>query len=358
MDGTGILKIGVSRFLYGKGVIQQLPDEILRYGSKAFMVGGKTTLPLVRGLVDTQMREKKIAVVWVIMDEPNSVDFAKRLAADAGKEKAEVIVAIGGGKCMDLCKVFSDLAGLPLITVPTSVATCAGASAVSIMYTKEEGRYDCSIPKEKEVDSVLADLDIIGKSPKRLFASGIMDSIAKLPEIVNGRKEMDYPEVTIYKYMAYANSRFIYKFLTENGLKVYQNPEADERLLTDLVLINLIITSMVSGFSSGSDQLAVAHGLYDGTRMFFPEESKGALHGEIVAVGILMQMRFNGDPEEEYQNILSMMKEMNMPTKLKNIGVEPTEGNVAKLREYNIMKNNIVHEDDLKRLNLAFQEII
>lgn len=358
MDEMGMLKIGASRFVYGKGAIQQLPEEILRFGKKAFLVGGRTTLPMVREMVERKIQDQGIETEWVLMDEPNSVDFAKRLTVAAKEKDAEVIVAIGGGKCMDLCKVFSDMAELPIITVPTSVATCAGSSAVSIMYTKEEGSYDCSIPKEKEVDSVLADLDIIAKSPKRLFASGIMDSIAKLPEIVNGKKDMNYPQVSIYKHMAYLNSVFIYHFLVDNGLKVYENPQADETLLRDLVLVNLIITSMVSGFSSGSDQLAVAHGLYDGTRKFFPRESKDALHGEIVAVGILMQMRFNGDPEEEYQRILGMMKAMNMPTKLKELGVEPTEENVARLKEYNIMKNNMVSKEDLERLDLAFREII
>ncbi|XCP86428.1 iron-containing alcohol dehydrogenase [Roseburia hominis] len=358
MSETGLLKIGVGRFLYGAGAVHELPGEILRYGVRAVLVGGKTTLPMVKNLVLAGMEEKGIESEWILMNEPNSVDFAGRLAEMAKEKGSQVIVAIGGGKCMDLCKVFSDFAGLPLITVPTSVATCAGTSAVSIMYTKEEGRYDCSIPKEKEVDSTIADLDLIGASPRRLFASGIMDSIAKLPEIVNGKESMTYPEVSVYKYMAYSNSIFIYDFLTENGVKIYEDPKADERLLRDVTLVNLLITSMVSGFSSGADQLAVAHGLYDGMRKYFPRESKGALHGEIVAVGVLMQMRFNGDSEEEYQKIRGMMEAMHMPLTMKELGVEPTEENVKLLKEYNAMKNNMVCQEDLKKLDKAFQEIV
>lgn len=358
MNDIGILKIGASRFIYGKGIIHELPDEIQKYGTKAMVVGGRTTLPMIREYVEKEIQEKGIEAVWVFMDEPNSVDFAKRLSKKAKTDHAEVIVAVGGGKCMDLCKVFSDLSKLPLITVPTSVATCAGSSAVSIMYTKNNGRYDCSIPKEKEVDTVIADLNIIGESPKRLFAAGIMDSIAKLPEIVNGRACMSYPEVSIHKHMAYLNSVFIYQFLTINGVRIYENPKADEVLLRDVVLINLIITSMVSGFSSGSDQLAVAHGLYDGVRMYFPQESKEALHGEIVAVGVLMQLRFNKDSKKEYQKILQMMKSMDMPTKLSELGVEPTKENIARLKEYNRTKNGIVKEDEIERLDIAFQEII
>lgn len=357
MKDVGMLKIGVSRFLYGEGAIQQLPDEIARYGKCALLIGGKTTLPMIKEIIGAQIEKAGIKAEWMVMAEQNSMDYAERLSRKAVEEKKEVLIAIGGGKCMDLCKVISDFAKLPLITVPTSVATCAGSSAVSIMYTKDTGSYDCSVPKEKEVDSVIADIDIIADSPKRLFASGIMDSIAKLPEIVNGRTDMDYPQTSIFKHMAYLNSVFIYEFLTKYGMQVYEDPQKDKQLLRDLVLVNLIITSMVSGYSSGSDQLAVAHGLYDGVRKFFPLESKQALHGEIVAVGILMQMRFNGDPEAEYQKIFDMMKKMQMPTTLKELGVDPTEENVEKLKAYNVMKNNI-SEEDMARLELAFREVV
>lgn len=52
MNEMGMLKIGASRFVYGKGAIQQLPEEILRFGKKAFLVGGRTTLPMVREMVE------------------------------------------------------------------------------------------------------------------------------------------------------------------------------------------------------------------------------------------------------------------------------------------------------------------
>jgi len=357
MGEMELLKIGVGRFIFGKGAIGQLPDEILRYGRRALLIGGKTTQPMVRGLVGNAIEEKGIEAAWTSMEEPNSLDFAGRLAARMKQEGLDVIVAIGGGKCMDLCKVASDMAKKPVITVPTSVATCAASSAVSIMYTKDEARYDRSVPNEKEVDSLIADVDIIGASPERLFAAGILDSIAKLPETVNGRTDLAYPNVSLHKYMAYNNSLFIYDFLTRYGVQVYENPTGDEGLLQDLILINLIVTSLVSGFSKGSDQLAVAHGLYDAMRAIFPVESKNALHGEIVAVGVLMQMRFNGEKEEEYQKILGMMKTMKMPLTLRELGVEPTEENIAKLKAANIEKNHIVKEEELKRLDIAFAEI-
>ena len=68
-------------------------------------------------------------------------------------------------------------------------------------------------------------------------------------------------------------------------------------------------------------------------------------------------MRFNHETETEYQKILGMMKKMNMPLTLKDLGVEPTQENIRTLKEYNIMKNNIVKPEDLARLDQAFEEI-
>lgn len=358
MDNIDILKIGCGRFIYGFGTVFSVPKEIQRYGTNAYIVGGKITLKLVLNKIKSSLKKERIKFGTLILDEPNSIELAKKIAASAQENKSQVIVAIGGGRCMDVCKVASDIAMIPLITIPTSVATCAACSAVSILYTKDNGSYDCSLPKENEIDSVMLDLDIIVEAPKRLLAAGIMDSIAKLPEIVNGPNGLNYPDVSLKKYMAYYNSVFIYDFLTKYGVKVYKNPQANKNLLKDLSLINLLITSMVSGFSSGTNQLAIAHGLYNGIKTYFPLESRDVLHGEIVGVGVLLQLNFNQAPQDEYQEIYRAMKQMNMPLKLGNLGVTVNEENINKLANYIIETNRITDYENIKQLKKAFNVIM
>ena len=40
MSELSALKVGCGKFFYGKNVLSQLPDEILRLGGKALIVGG------------------------------------------------------------------------------------------------------------------------------------------------------------------------------------------------------------------------------------------------------------------------------------------------------------------------------
>lgn len=350
------LKIGCGRFVYGEGVIGQLADEIKRYGDKAFFVGGKTTLPMVMGYADKELQAKGVRSMTHTIDEPNSLDLGRRLAKKAVDEGMEVFVAIGGGRCMDVCKYASDLAKLPMIAVPTSIATCAGASAVCILYTKDEGRYDCSIPKDHEIESVLLDISIIRDSPARLIAAGIMDSLAKLPETQNGISVFSYPEMSLKKYVSYWNSKLIYDFLTKHAVEIYRDPGKDMEKLTDLALINTLVTSMVSGYSSGTGQLALAHGLYDASKRHFPKETKNSYHGEIVALGLRIQMAFNNADAGEMETFEHMMRDMKLPMTLRDIGIGPTDENVDLLVKYCVQTNHMTRRD-AQRLAELYEQI-
>mgnify|MGYP000013650129 CR=1 FL=1 len=44
MSELSALKVGCGKFFYGKNVLSQLPDEILRLGGKALIVGGEHAL--------------------------------------------------------------------------------------------------------------------------------------------------------------------------------------------------------------------------------------------------------------------------------------------------------------------------
>ena len=59
MGKTGMLMIGVSRFIYGEGVVMKLPEEIKRFADSAFFVGGSITLPLVRDKVEEKLKEEQ-----------------------------------------------------------------------------------------------------------------------------------------------------------------------------------------------------------------------------------------------------------------------------------------------------------
>ena len=127
--------------------------------------------------------------------------------------------------------------------------------------------------------------------------------------------------------------------------------------MTDLILTNLLHTSVVSGFSCGVNQLALAHGLYDCVRRSFTREAADMLHGEIVAVGVLMQLKFNGMPDAYVAEVRALMRHMHMPLTLAGLGIEPSKENINILMDY-LIPATALTEADRPRLADAMKVII
>jgi glycerol dehydrogenase len=334
------LKVGCGKFYYGHGCIKELTSEIIRLGGRPLIIGGPSSVDKIVELSADEWREQGIEAQICRHDGACSRGWADTYAKMAAEHNCTVIVGIGGGKCIDLAKATATLARMDIINVPTSVATCVASSAVCIMYN-DDGTPDGSVAMLKEVDVVIADTDIIGTAPKRLLAAGILDSISKLPEVIHNIHVEKYSDCPLEKYICIINSRGIYEFLMGTAREAYDKGIAFEHL-TDVILTNLLHTSVVSGFSSGVNQLAIAHGFYDFMRRRFPSESKGYLHGEIVAVGLLSQLRFNNNDDDE---LLSLMKYMNMPLDAVSVGFIKTEENIALLCDYLVGATGLKPED-------------
>ncbi len=344
-------RVGTGKFLIGVDVLNLLSDEITRYTKKPLVIGGPTSVDRILESQGPSLVVNNISPAIRKHTGECSRAWASFYTKEAEAMQCGAIIGIGGGKCIDLAKAVSTLSGLPLITIPTSIATCVATSSVCIMYT-DDGVPDGSIAMNNEVDVVLADLDVIKTAPKRLLFAGVFDSIAKFPETIHNSAAQTYQACGLEKYICIENSRIIYDYLINESEKIasdYPNIENDE--FKNLVLINLLHTSIVSGFSLGSNQLAIAHGIYDFIRRYFTRESRSSLHGEIVAVGILVQMAFNEESEDSIGKMEAMLKRTGIPTKLKDVGFISSHENITKLQNYLKTATNIKDIDDKKLLS-------
>lgn len=353
-NATVNLRVGVGKFFYGHGCIRELAAEALRLGGRPLVIGGPTAVKLVLSLCEAEFAAAGIQPVVRVHTGACSRSWAEKYREEARSLGCTLILGVGGGKCLDLAKCAATFAGLDLICVPTSVATCVASSSVCIMY-HDDGTPDGSVAMAKEVDVVIADTDLIATAPKRLLAAGIFDSLAKLPEVVHNTKIESYQDCTLEKYICTVNSRAIYDFLMGEGPKVYDQGLASGRF-TDVILTNLLHTSVVSGFSCGVNQLALAHGLYDFMRRSFTKEAAHMLHGELVAVGILMQLKFNRMPDAYVRQVRALMAHMQLPTRLADIGLAPTPENLQLLVDYLIPATALSPADE-PRLREAIAEI-
>ena len=342
-------RIGSGRYLQGRGYLEKLGDEVLRLGKSPLIIGGKTALSLTREQITQSLQGKCNTYEFILHTGTCNAADAQRLADLAARQGYDVIVGVGGGVICDFAKLCAHFARLPVINVPTSSATCAAYTPLSIRYTPE-GKTVGSLHYEYEVNCVIADTQIIATQPVRLFLAGVFDALAKFVEIKQRytQDSTDYPLGLDYAYLL---SRYTFQLLSSQvqtcieDLQLGVVSDAFEKA----VFATVAATGVISGIARGSNQSAVAHKFYEATRFLFPEESKAYTHGEIVGVGLLVQNHFNGE-EENNRLLLSLMRAYHLPSSLEDMGIAPSRENFDRYYQKICASSAIETEAESNRL--------
>jgi len=317
-------RVGSGRYLQGKGYISRIGEEVCRLGSAPLVIGGKTALGLTCEQIEGSLK-KKCNIYEIVTHTGTCNDEDAKVFANLACEKGyDVIVGVGGGVICDFAKLCAYYSKLPVINIPTSSATCAAYTPLSVRYTRD-GRTTGTLHYEYEVDCVIADTEIIANQPIRLLLAGVFDSLAKFVEIKQRFTEdtKEYPTGLDY---AYVMSKYSFNFLNQNTQKCIDDMLSGNisDVVENVIFTAIAATGVISGIARGSNQTAIAHKFYEMARFFYPKESGPYTHGEIVGVGLLAQNHFNGE-EENNRLLLDIMKRYNMPYCITDIGVEKTE---------------------------------
>ena len=337
-------RIGCGRYIQGKEYTSKLAEEVLRLGSSPLIVGGTTALTLTKKQIERNVKNKCATYKIITHSGTCNEERAKQLAQYALENSLDVIVGVGGGVVCDFAKLIGHFAKLPVICLPTSSATCAAYTPLSIRYTVD-GKTVGSLHYGYEVNCVIADTDIIGQQPVRLFLAGVFDALSKFVEIKQRFNE-NITEFPIGLDYAYVLAKYSYEWLVKNVNQCLNDME--NKIVSDVlekaIFSCIAATGVVSGIASCSNQTALAHKFYETTRFLFPETAKPYLHGEIVGVGLILQNKFNGQ-QENNAALIKLMQSYDMPCKIEDVGIEKSQ----KVKEdyyEKLVKSTAINEND------------
>lgn len=310
-------RLGSGRYIQEAGCIGMLAEEIARLGCcRPYIIGGPTALSLTRVAIGASLAAAGLHgseyVYTGFCCEPHLNEI---MGTDAFRA-ADIVVGVGGGNVMDAAKFCAVMSGRPVINIPTSSATCAAYTPLSVMYTPE-GRTAGTRHHKTEVNCVLADMDILCRQPVRLLVAGIYDSLAKLIETNQRLLGRDEADTDIGLLASYRLSRFSYDWMLAN-LDTCCDDVAHGRntkVVYDMVYILIPLTGVISGLARGSNQCAIAHKVYETTRTIRPAEAKPWLHGELVGIGLIAQLIYNGEAADA-DRFAAKMQSLGMPTHL------------------------------------------
>ncbi len=333
-------RLGCGRYIQEDNAISHLAEELQLLGcGHPFILAGRTAFARAGEAIKESLSSADIRYElyeYIGFCDP---EHGARIAESEACMQADCIIGVGGGNVMDAAKLVAALRGLPVVNIPTSSATCAAYTPLSVMYN-EKGQTIGTRHHKKEVDVILADMSILCRQPVRLLVAGIYDALAKVPETHQRLLGKSEDEIDIGLSSSYCMSRFMSERLLSGLSQVCLDVAAGKstKLVYDTVYLTVALTGMISSLARGSNQTAIAHKIYETTRTLYPIEAHGALHGELVAIGLLTQLAYNGD-ELTAAHFCKTMQQCGMPTSLAQAGI-PVEKDTAQIYHERIVNSS------------------
>ncbi len=258
------------------------------------------------------------------------------------KNNHDSVIAAGGGKVLDSGKYIADCLNIPCISVPLSASTCAGWTALSNIYTKN-GQFIKDVALRSCPKILVYDHKFIQTAPSRTLASGIADALAKWYESSITSSTIDDGLVQ----QAIQISRVLRDQLLIDGEKAFKGKFENPSWRNTVEACGLT-AGLVGGIGGEKCRTAAAHAIHNAiTQIITPNKF---LHGEIVGVGLLLQLRLeemknnNKLADQSIKQLFVLMKKLNLPTTIAQLGINVFENNnLEKIANFTCRDKSEIH---------------
>lgn len=312
------LSVAPAKVLRGDRLLEQAGNAIARLGSRPLIVGGdrtlKATLPRLESVLAAQQLQSTTTSYGADCSEVGLATMRQAVEA----HKADLIIGVGGGKALDAAKLLAYQCHLPVVTIPTSAATCAAWTALSNVYS-EQGAFLYDVSLENCPDLLLLDYDLIATAPAYTLIAGIGDAIAKWYEasVSSGNSEQTLIVSAVQQ------ARVLRDILFQKSAAALQSPGS--AVWKEVVDATVLLAGVIGGLGGAECRTVAAHAVHNGLT-HLPVHS--SIHGEKVAYGILVQLRLeemvqgNQLAATSRQQLLKFYTEIGLPQKLSDLGLE------------------------------------
>lgn len=304
------------RYVQGQGALSLLPEITSELSPPALVIADDIVLQIVREDLHSTFAAKDIPCGFSQFSGECTRAEIDRQAECARALDSGVVIAIGGGKAIDTAKGVSLALDIPIVIAPSIASNDAPTSRLIVVYD-EEHRISEVLKLPRNPDYVVVDTALIAQAPPRFLVAGIGDAIAKKFE---AEQCLATNALNFFgglpTHTAIALCRTCYSIIREHGVSAVdavRNGTVDEHL-ESVIEANVLLSGL--GFESGG--LALAHSLTRG--LTARSETQSALHGELVAWGLLVQLIAEERPASFVEDIREFYRAVGLPLSLNDIG--------------------------------------
>jgi len=312
------LMIAPAQVVRGFGAIEQVGDQIAHLGSRPLMVGGDRSLDVVKSRLKSVFKSHSLQSAKATYGRDCSEKTLENLRKAVTDHQADFIIGVGGGKALDAAKLLAHQCKVPIVTIPTSAATCAAWTALSNIYSEQHAfLYDVGLVRCP--DLLVLDYDLVATAPQRTLIAGIGDAIAKWYEASVSSGHSDKTLLIA----AVQQARVLRDILFQKSEAALKNPLGSE--WQEVVDASVLMAGVIGGIGGAQCRTVAAHAVHNGLTHLL--ESHHALHGEKVAFGILVQLRLeemvqgNQLAATSRQQLLKFYEQIGLPKTLADLGL-------------------------------------
>ena len=317
-DSLISLKIAPAQVIRGSGALQQVGSTIAQLGSRPLLIGGDHTLQIIQPRLESALTGENCTIAQASYGADCSESALQFLGRAVAEHQADLIIGGGGGKALDAAKLIAHQCKLPIVTIPTSGATCAAWTALSNVYS-EAGAFLYDVSLSRCPDLLVLDYELIATAPQRTLVAGIGDAIAKWYEasVSSGRSNQTFLIAAVQQ------ARVLRDILFQQSANALQDPGGE--VWQEVVDATVLMAGVIGGIGGAQCRTVAAHAVHNGLTHLL--ESHGTLHGEKVAFGILVQLRLeemiqgNRLAATSRQQLLKFYREIGLPQTLIDLGL-------------------------------------
>lgn len=310
-----VSRVGPTRMVAEPGALAVLSGQV---PGSAFIITGKTAWDRAGVGLEKAFTEGSNEWEVAIVGRECYEDLAAELAARANA--FDWVIGVGGGKVMDLSKLVAEIAQRPVVLVPTTPATCASWTSLSIVYDAK-GENPVGRELTHGPDLLVLDMDILATAPARHLASGILDALAKWYEIGSAADAKARREPGVHASLGIAKiCRDTLFRLGPDAVGSLRSGRGDAEALKQTVWASIVLPGLCSGLVGERHRFSIAHSFYNHLTMI-PTARLGSMHGEQVAFGLVVQMLLLSPVHPEIEDFLDLRSRLGAPMTLAQLGV-------------------------------------
>jgi glycerol dehydrogenase-like iron-containing ADH family enzyme len=312
------LIIAPTRVLRGERCLSASGNAIALLGNRPLVVGGDRSLELIQPHLQPIFSQYQLVATEASYLPDCAESSLIKLKEAVIQHQADFIIGVGGGKALDTAKLLADRCQVPLVTIPTSGATCAAWTALSNIYS-EAGAFQYDVALNRCPDLLILDYSLIRTAPQRTLVAGIGDAIAKWYEAsVSSSTSSDTLVIS-----AVQQARILRDILFQKSAIALENPESEQ--WREVVDATVLLAGVIGGIGGANCRTVAAHAIHNGLTHILAAHH--ALHGEKVAYGILVQLRLeemlqgNKLAVTARQQLLHFYQAIGLPKTLEDLGL-------------------------------------